>query len=122
MGEDPRPDTRVAELGCALTFGQHEPAPLVAHAQAAESAGFSFALIAARFALPADPGGESRFAWSTLGAVARTTRSLTVGACVTCAAMRVHPAIAAEAAATTAVRMPGRFLLGLIADDQPEML
>ena len=37
---------------------------------------------------------------------------LIVGTAVTCPTVRIHPAIVAQAAATTAALMPGRFFLG----------
>jgi len=48
-----------------------------------------------------------------LGAIAQATRRLVVGTAVTCPTVRIHPAIVAQAAATTAALMPGRFFLGV---------
>ena len=51
--------------------------------------------------------------WSVLGGIAGGDRALEVGTGVTCPMMRIHPAIIAQAAATTAALMPGRFFLGV---------
>jgi G6PDH family F420-dependent oxidoreductase len=51
--------------------------------------------------------------WSVLGAIAQATQRLSVGTAVTCPSLRIHPAIIAQAAATTATLMPGRFFLGV---------
>jgi G6PDH family F420-dependent oxidoreductase len=51
--------------------------------------------------------------WSVLGGIAQATERLEIGTGVTCPIIRVHPAIIAQAAATTAAMMPGRFSLGL---------
>jgi G6PDH family F420-dependent oxidoreductase len=48
-----------------------------------------------------------------LGGIAQATERLRVGTAVTCPTMRIHPAILAQAAATTAAMLPGRFLFGL---------
>jgi G6PDH family F420-dependent oxidoreductase len=51
--------------------------------------------------------------WSTLGGIAQATERIRVGTGVTCPTIRVHPAIIAQAAATVAAMMPGRFFLGV---------
>jgi G6PDH family F420-dependent oxidoreductase len=48
-----------------------------------------------------------------LGALAQATQRLRFGTAVTCPTIRIHPAIIAQAAATTASLMPGRFFLGV---------
>jgi coenzyme F420-dependent glucose-6-phosphate dehydrogenase len=48
-----------------------------------------------------------------IGGIAATTQRLRLGTAVTCPTMRLHPAIVAQAAATTAAMMPGRFFLGV---------
>ncbi len=42
-----------------------------------------------------------------------TTRKLRLGTGVTCPTIRIHPAVIAQAAATAAAMMPGRFFLGV---------
>lgn len=101
------------EVGYALSSEEHAAADLVRHARQAEEAGFSFALISDHFHPWIDRQGQSPFVWSVLGAIAEATETLVVGTGVTCPTVRIHPAIIAQAAATTASLMPDRFFLGL---------
>ena len=48
-----------------------------------------------------------------IGAIGQRTEQLALGTGVTCPTMRIHPAIIAQAAATAACLMPGRFFLGV---------
>src|SRR5437763_9230646 len=57
--------------------------------------------------------GESPFVWATLGGIAQATTTLQVMTGVTCRLIRTHPAVVAQAAATVAAMMPGRFVLGV---------
>ena len=100
-------------LGYKLSSEEQSPAELVRYAQMAEDSGFEFALISDHYHPWTDRQGQSPFVWSVLGAIAQTTRRLVVGTAVTCPTMRLHPAIVAQAAATTAALMPGRFFLGV---------
>jgi len=101
------------EIGYALSSEEHTPTDLIDHARLAEDAGFTFALISDHFHPWIDRQGESPFVWSVLGGIARATDRLVVGTGVTCPTIRIHPAIIAQAAATTASLMPNRFFLGL---------
>ena len=101
------------EFGYALSSEEHGPAELVRFAQAAESAGFEFALISDHFHPWIDKQGQSPFAWTVIGAIAQATTRLRLGTGVTCPMVRYHPAIIAQAAATSAALMPGRFFLGV---------
>jgi G6PDH family F420-dependent oxidoreductase len=103
----------MVQIGYAISSEEHPPLDLVRHAQRAEEAGFPFALISDHFHPWVDTQGQSPFVWSTLGAIAAGTERLQVGTGVTCPILRIHPAIIAQAAATTAAMMPGRFFLGL---------
>jgi coenzyme F420-dependent glucose-6-phosphate dehydrogenase len=103
----------MVEIGYALSSEEHPPRDLVRHAQAAEAAGFTFALISDHFHPWIDRQGHSPFVWSVIGAIAQATSQLRLGTGVTCPMMRYHPAIVAQAAATSAALMPGRFFLGL---------
>ena len=51
--------------------------------------------------------------WSVLGGLAVKTERVPILTAVTCPTIRVHPAIVAQAAATTACLLPDRFVLGL---------
>lgn len=101
------------QIGYALSSEEHTPRDLVAHAVAAEAAGFPFALISDHFHPWIDRQGEGPFVWSVLGAIAAQTNELVIGTGVTCPLIRLHPAIVAQAAATTASLFDGRFFLGV---------
>jgi G6PDH family F420-dependent oxidoreductase len=101
------------EIGYALSSEEHRPGDLVRFAAAAEASGFRFALISDHFHPWTDAQGQSPFVWATLGGIARATEHLRVGTGVTCPTSRIHPAIVAQAAATVADMMPGRFFLGV---------
>ena len=101
------------ELGYALSAEEHAPLALVEHARRAEESGFAFALISDHFHPWVDEQGESPFVWSVLGGIALATRRLRIGTGVTCPLIRIHPAIVAQAAATAAAMLPGRFFLGV---------
>jgi coenzyme F420-dependent glucose-6-phosphate dehydrogenase len=101
------------ELGFALSSEDHPPNELVRQAVLAERAGFTFALISDHFHPWTDAQGESPFVWATLGGIAQATERIRVGTGVTCPTIRIHPAVIAQAAATVAAMMPGRFFLGV---------
>jgi coenzyme F420-dependent glucose-6-phosphate dehydrogenase len=101
------------ELGYAISCEEHGPADLVRNARLAEEAGLGFALISDHFHPWTDSQGQSPFVWSVIGAIAVQTERLRLGTGVTCPLIRIHPAIVAQAAATSAAMMPGRFFLGL---------
>ncbi|HZP56983.1 MAG TPA: TIGR03557 family F420-dependent LLM class oxidoreductase [Dehalococcoidia bacterium] len=103
----------MTEYGYALSSEEHRPNDLVRYARMAEDAGFSFALISDHYHPWIDAQGQSAFVWATLGGIAQATQRLRVGTGVTCPLVRMHPAIVAQAAATVADMMPGRFFLGL---------
>lgn len=100
-------------LGYAMSSEEHAPNDLVRHAAKAEEIGFRFALISDHFHPWVSAQGHSPFVWSIIGAIAHATSSLKLGTGVTCPMIRIHPAIIAQAAATCAAMMPGRFFLGL---------
>jgi coenzyme F420-dependent glucose-6-phosphate dehydrogenase len=101
------------ELGYALSSEEHGPNDLVRNARAAEDAGFTFALISDHYHPWVDAQGQSPFVWSVIGGIAQATERLRLGTGVTCPMIRIHPAIIAQAAATSAVMMEGRFFLGV---------
>ena len=100
-------------IGYALSSEEHAPNDLVANARRAEEAGFYFALISDHFHPWIDEQGHSPFVWTVIGGIAQVTERLRLGTGVTCPTMRIHPAIIAQAAATSAAMMPGRFFLGV---------
>ena len=90
-------------------FGPHE---LLDQARRAEQAGFHALWISDHYHPWNDAQGHSPFVWSVLGALAEAT-SLPVTTGVTCPTVRIHPAVVAQAAATTGVLHQGRFQLGI---------
>jgi coenzyme F420-dependent glucose-6-phosphate dehydrogenase len=101
------------ELGYALSCEEHRPLDLVENARRAEEAGFTFALVSDHFHPWTDKQGQSPFVWSVIGGIALATERLRLGTGVTCPTIRIHPAIIAQAAATAASMLPGRFFLGV---------
>src|SRR6185503_9642865 len=101
------------EIGYSLSSEEHEPNDLVHYAHLPEEAGFPFALISDHFHPWIDRQGQSPFVWSVIGGIAQATENLRLGTGVTCQTIRIHPAIIAQAAATSAAMRPGRFFLGV---------
>lgn len=103
----------MTEYGYALSSEEHPPADLVRNAARAEEAGFTFACISDHYHPWVNAQGHSPFVWSVLGGIAATTQRLSVGVGVTCPIIRIHPAVLAQAAATTSSLFGGRFFLGV---------
>ena len=103
----------MVEIGYSLSSEEHAPNDLVGNAKRAEEVGFTFALISDHFHPWVSRQGQSPFVWSVIGAIAQATDRLVLGTGVTCPTIRIHPAIVAHAAATSAAMMPGRFFLGV---------
>lgn len=103
----------MVKLGYFLSSEEHKPNQLVRHTQLAEQSGFEFAVISDHFHPWVSEQGQSAFVWSVLGGIARATEQIRVGTAVTCPIMRIHPVLVAQATATVADMMPGRFFLGL---------
>jgi G6PDH family F420-dependent oxidoreductase len=101
------------ELGYKLCSEEQSPGELLEFARRAEEAGFAFAMISDHFHPWIDRQGQSSFVWGVIGGLAQVTKRITIGTAVTCPIMRIHPAIVAQAAATAAAMLPGRFILGL---------
>ena len=100
-------------IGYALASEDWPGSELVRLARRAEESGFEFASISDHFHPWIDAQGQSPFVWSVIGGIAEATERLRLGTGVTCPTMRIHPAIVAQAAATCAELMPGRFFLGV---------
>jgi coenzyme F420-dependent glucose-6-phosphate dehydrogenase len=101
------------QLGYWLSSEEHGPGDLVGNAARAEEAGFAFAIISDHFHPWIGTQGQSPFVWSVLGGISQVTQRLRLGTGVTCPLIRLHPAIVAQAAATAATMLPGRFFLGV---------
>ena len=100
-------------FGYALASEEHAPLDLVRNAQRAEELGFSFVSISDHYHPWVSAQGHSAFVWSVVGAIAATTERIELGIGVTCPLIRIHPAVVAHAAATSATMLPGRFFLGV---------
>ena len=100
------------DVGCFLSSEEFGPRELVEQAKHAEQAGFHALWISDHYHPWNDQQGHSGFVWSTIGAVAQAT-SLRVTTGVTCPTVRIHPAVIAQAAATSGVLLEGRFGLGV---------
>jgi coenzyme F420-dependent glucose-6-phosphate dehydrogenase len=103
----------MTEFGYWLSSEEHTPLDLVAEAARAEELGFTFAMISDHFHPWIDAQGHSPFVWSVIGGIAARTERIEVATGVTAPTMRIHPAIVAHAAATSAAMLPGRFTLGI---------
>jgi G6PDH family F420-dependent oxidoreductase len=99
-------------IGYFLATEEFAPAELLDQARVAERAGFHGFWISDHYHPWNEAQGQSPFVWSVLGALAEAT-NLPITTAVTCPTMRIHPAVIAQAAATTAVLLEGRFLLGV---------
>lgn len=106
-------ERRPFRLGYWLSGEEHPPRRLVELAVAAETAGFETAMISDHYHPWIAAQGQAPFVWGVLGAIAQATEALEVGTGVTSPIQRIHPAIVAQAAATAACLMPGRFFLGV---------
>ena len=102
----------MAEIGIFFSTEERGALEIVEGAQRAEQAGFRTAWVSDHFHPWNSEQGQSPFVWSVLAGLAVRTE-LRVHTAVTCPTMRIHPAIVAQAAATTATMMPGRFGLGV---------
>ncbi|GII61546.1 LLM class F420-dependent oxidoreductase [Sphaerisporangium krabiense] len=99
-------------FGYFLSSEEHGPRELVRQARLAERAGFEALWISDHYHPWVDEQGQSPFVWTVIGALAEAT-SLPITTAVTCPLVRVHPAVIAQAAATSAVITEGRFRLGV---------
>ena len=100
------------KIGYFLSSEENTPGDLVRQAKQATDAGFHALWISDHYHPWNDEQGHSGFVWSMIGAISQVT-DLPVTTGVTCPTIRIHPAIIAQAAATSAVLMPGRFRLGV---------
>jgi len=100
-------------FGYTLSSEEHPPRDLVRNARRAEELGFDFLSISDHYHPWVGAQGHSPFVWSTLGDIAASTETIPVGVGVTCPTIRIHPAVVAHAAATTALLFGDRFFLGV---------
>jgi G6PDH family F420-dependent oxidoreductase len=101
------------KIGYFLSSEEFTPRELVRQARLAEEAGFSALWISDHYHPWNDAQGESAFVWSVIGALAEAV-TLPVTTAVTAPTLRIHPAIMAQAAATSAALLgDGRFRFGV---------
>jgi G6PDH family F420-dependent oxidoreductase len=101
------------KIGYFLSSEEWGPRELVELAVKAQESGFEDLWISDHFHPWNDEQGHSPFVWSVIGAIARAAPGMAVTTAVTCPTVRIHPAIIAQAAATCAVLLDGRFTLGV---------
>jgi G6PDH family F420-dependent oxidoreductase len=101
------------KIGYFLSCEEFSPAQLLHQARLAEGAGFQDLWISDHYHPWTEAQGESPFVWSMIGALSQTTERMAVTTAVTCPTLRIHPAVIAQAAATSATLLPGRFRFGV---------
>jgi G6PDH family F420-dependent oxidoreductase len=101
------------KLGYFLSCEEWDPQELVSQAVKAQQAGFQGLWISDHYHPWNDQQGHSPFVWSVIGAIAHAAPGISLTTAVTCPTVRIHPAIIAQAAATSAVMLDGRFRLGV---------
>ncbi len=100
-------------IGFFLSAEEYAPDQLIEQARLAEEAGFDALWISDHYHPWTSEQGQSPFVWSMIGALAQVC-DLPVTTAVTCPTLRIHPAVIAQAAATSAVLLgEGRFRLGV---------
>jgi len=102
----------MTRFGYFLSSEEFTPNELLDQARMAEEAGFEALWISDHFHPWTDEQGESPFVWSVIGALSQVCR-LPVTTAVTCPTVRTHPAVIAQAVATSALLHAGRFVLGV---------
>jgi G6PDH family F420-dependent oxidoreductase len=101
------------KIGYFLSSEEFGPRELVRQAKLAEDAGFTGLWISDHYHPWNDEQGQSPFVWSVIGALAGAV-SLPVTTAVTCPTLRIHPAVMAQAAATSAALLgDDRFAFGV---------
>jgi G6PDH family F420-dependent oxidoreductase len=103
----------MVRIGYTLSSEEQAPGDLLLYGRIAEESGFDFLTISDHFHPWTSTQGQSPLVWSVLGGLSVKTERVEIMTAVTCPTIRVHPAIVAQAAATTAALLPDRFILGL---------
>jgi G6PDH family F420-dependent oxidoreductase len=101
------------KIGYFLSSEEWGPNDLVDQAVKAQEAGFEGLWISDHYHPWINEQGHSGFVWGTIGAIAVAAPGMHVTTAVTCPTVRIHPAVIAQAAATAAVQLDGRFALGV---------
>lgn len=101
------------KIGYFLSSEEYGPQSLLDQARQAREAGFSGLWISDHYHPWNDVQGESAFVWSTIGALSQVVPGMPITTGVTAPTVRIHPAILAQAVATTAVLTGGNFRFGI---------
>jgi G6PDH family F420-dependent oxidoreductase len=99
-------------IGIFLSSEEHGPRDLVRYGAAAVDAGFEALSVSDHYHPWVGEQGNSPFVWNVLGGLAAQSPQIRLGTGVTCPTIRIHPAIIAQAAATTAL-MVDDFFFGI---------
>ncbi|MCZ0978556.1 TIGR03557 family F420-dependent LLM class oxidoreductase [Streptomyces diastatochromogenes] len=102
----------MTDYGYFLSSEEFTPGELIDQARLAQRAGFTRLAISDHFHPWNDAQGNSAFVWSVIGALSQAV-DLPVTTLVTCPTVRLHPAVTAQAAATSSALLGGRFALGV---------
>ena len=105
----------MATIGYFLSSEQFGPKELVDQAKRAEDAGLRHCGSRTTFTRGTTSRAKARpkpVRLGVIGALSEAT-SLPVSTAVTCPTIRMHPAIIAQASATAAVQLDGKFILGV---------
>ena len=101
------------KVGYFLSCEEFGPLELLRQGRMAEEAGFEGLWISDHYHPWVEAQGESPFVWSVIGGLSQVTQRIPVYTAVTCPTVRIHPAILAQATATSATMLPGRFGFGV---------
>lgn len=101
------------KIGYFLSSEEFGPADQLAQARAAREAGFSGLWISDHYHPWTNAQGNSPFVWSMIGALSQAVPELPITTGVTCPTVRIHPAVVAQAVATSAVLTNGTFRFGI---------
>jgi G6PDH family F420-dependent oxidoreductase len=92
----------MTKIGFALSSEEFSAPELVRIARQARKSGFSDFMISDHYHPWTDRQGNSPFVWSVIGGMAASMPDARIGTGVTCPTFRIHPAVIAQAAATSA--------------------
>ena len=101
------------EVGYFLSSEEWGPKEIVDIAGMAAGSGIYRFWISDHYHPWTEEQGSSPFVWGVIGALSRAVPRVRVTTAVTCPTLRIHPAIIAQAAATSAILLEGRFVLGV---------
>lgn len=93
-------------VGLILSTEEYTPDELIEQARLAADAGLAGLCISDHFHPWIDAQGQAPFVWSIIGALSQAC-DLPIMTAVTCPTVRIHPAVVAQAAATSAVLTRG---------------